>query len=104
MRLVTYYSHLNGLEFLQVHQPALWAGIVKVIEDVDASVCRTKVSKEARTMGHMLYSPIDMNAAMDAAFQALGWNERRTSYWVTSDSRLIRKNDEHARRAAKSRD
>ena len=42
-------------------------------------------------MGHMLYSPIDMNSAMDAAFQALGWNERRTSYWVTSDARLIRK-------------
>ena len=39
----------------------------------------------------MLYSPIAMNAAMDAAFRGLGWNERRTSYWVTSDARMIRK-------------
>ena len=91
MRIVTYYSHLNGLEFLQVHHPSLWAEIEQVIQGVNAEACRTKVSKEFRTMGHMLYSPIDMNSAMDAAFQALGWNERRTSYWVTSDARLIRK-------------
>ncbi len=91
MRIVTYYSHLNGLEFLQVHQPDLWAEIVQVIEGVDASACRTKVSKEVRTMGHLLYSPIAMNAAMDTGFCGLGWNERRTSYWVTSDARLIRK-------------
>ena len=39
----------------------------------------------------MLFSPIAMNAAMDVAFRALGWNERRTSYWVTADARLIRK-------------
>ena len=91
MRIVTYYSHLNGLEFLQVHQASLWAEIEQVIQGVNAEACRTKVSKEVRTMGHMLYSPIDMNSAMDTAFQALGWNERRTSYWVTSDARLIRK-------------
>jgi hypothetical protein len=91
VRTVTYYSHLNGLEFLQVHQPDLWAEIVQVIEGVDATACRTKVSKEVRTMGHVLYSPIAMNAAMDTAFRALGWNERRTSYWVTSNAKLIRK-------------
>jgi hypothetical protein len=91
VRIVTHYSHLNGLEFLQVHQPALWNEIVQVVEGVNAAACRTKESREARTMGHMLYSPIAMNAAMDVAFRARGWNERRTSYWVTSDSKLIRK-------------
>jgi len=91
VRIVTYYSHLNGLEFLQVHQPSLWAEIVRVVEAVDAAACRTKISKEVRTVGQMFYSPIAMNAAMDARFRELGWNERRTSYWVTSDSRLIRK-------------
>nr|WP_294549048.1 BglII/BstYI family type II restriction endonuclease [uncultured Rhodopila sp.] len=91
MRIVTFYSHLNGLEFLQVHQPDLWSEIEHVIGGVDAAACRTKVSKEVRTLGHLLYSPIRMNAAMDSAFRVLGWNERRTSYWVTSDARLIRK-------------
>jgi len=31
-----------------------------------------------------------MNAALDDAFSELGWTERRTSYWVTSDADLIR--------------
>lgn len=91
MRIVELYSHLNGLEFLQVHKPGLWSEIQNVIESVDANACRTKVSKEVRTLGNVLYSPIDMNRAMDHAFSQLGWKESRTSYWVTSDARLIRK-------------
>lgn len=91
MRIVTHYSHLNGLEFLQVHQPGLWAEIQSVIEGVDAASCRTKVSKEIRTKDQLLYSPIAMNKAMSEAFAVHGWKERRTSYWVTSDARLIRK-------------
>ena len=31
MRIVTFYSHLNGLEFLKVHQRALWTEIRNVI-------------------------------------------------------------------------
>lgn len=91
MRIITHYSHLNGWEFLQVHQPGLWAEIQQVIQGVDANACRTKVSKEVRTMGQMFYSPIAMNAAMRTAFKDLGWSERRTNYWVTSDAGLIRK-------------
>jgi hypothetical protein len=82
---------LNGLEFLKVHQPALWHEITQVIGGVDAARCRTKISKESRTLGDLLYSPIDMNKAMDHAFRALGWAETRTNYWVTSDTHLIRK-------------
>lgn len=91
MRIAAYYSHLNGLEFLQVHHSSLWDEIVQIIKRVDASSCRTKVSKEARMMGDLLYSPVDLNAALSAGFKNLGWNQRRTNYWVTSDTRLIRK-------------
>jgi hypothetical protein len=91
VRIVTYYSHLNGLEFLQVHHRKLWAEIRDVIGSVDAAVCRTKVSKEIRTKDKLLYSPIAMNKAMNERFRTHGWTERRTSYWVTSDARLIRK-------------
>ena len=41
--------------------------------------------------GKMLYAPIEMNKAMDAEFQGRGWQESRTSYWVTKDAQLIRK-------------
>lgn len=91
MRIVNYYSHLNGLEFLLVHKPTLWDEITGVIGGLDAGVCRTKVSKEKRTKDKLLYSPIGMNSASSAAFKTRGWGEKRTSYWVTSDAQLIRK-------------
>jgi hypothetical protein len=91
MRIVEQYSHLNGLEYLLVHKPQLWHEIQQVITSIDAEACRTKVSKEKRTKDKVFYSPIDMNKHMSNAFSALGWGERRTSYWVTSNAQLIRK-------------
>lgn len=91
MKIVETYSHLNGIEFLQVHKPNLWSEICNVIETVDAKVCRTKVSKESRTKDKLLFSPVAMNSAIDTSFKHHGWSERRTSYWVTSDAKLIRK-------------
>jgi hypothetical protein len=82
---------LNGLEYLKVHKRKLLAEIEAVIKGADASVCRTKVSKEVRTKDKLLYSPIAMNAAMRNGFKQRGWHESRTSYWVTSDGKLIRK-------------
>jgi hypothetical protein len=89
VRIATYYSHLNGLEFLLVHKPALWQEIQAVIAGVNAAKCRTKISKEARTRDKVLYSPIEMNRAVTVGFRRHDWAERRTSYWVTSDARLI---------------
>lgn len=91
MKIVNYYSHLNGLEFLLVHKEMLWQEIKRVIEGIDAKCCLTKVSKERRTKDRIFYSPIDMNSAMSKAFEDMGWGEQRTSYWVTSDAQLIRK-------------
>jgi hypothetical protein len=91
VRIVEVYSHLNGREFLQVHKPALWDEITGVIGIVDAHACRTKVSKEARSMNELLFSAPAMNSAMKIAFEKHGWHQQRTSYWVTSDAQLIRK-------------
>jgi hypothetical protein len=91
MRIVEHYSHLNGLEYLMVHKPALWEEIKQVIANVDATQFKTKVSKEKTMKGKMLYAPIEMNKAMDKEFQDRGWSESRTSYWVTKDANLIRK-------------
>jgi hypothetical protein len=91
MRIVTYYSHLNGYEFLKVHKPQLWDEIVQSIEAIDAETCKTKVSREKRTLDKLLYSPKAMNAAISAQFSHRDWREERTSYWVTADAKLIRK-------------
>jgi Restriction endonuclease BglII len=91
MRIVETYSHLNGLEYLLVHKKKLWTELKQAIAAVDAEICRTKVSKELRTKDKLLYSPIDMNKAMDAELAQRGWSEERTTYWVTSDANLIRR-------------
>lgn len=64
MKIETYYSHLNGLEFLLVHKPKLWKEIQRVIANADATNCQTKVSKEIRTFGKLLFSPTAMNTAI----------------------------------------
>jgi len=91
MQIIETYSHLNGLEFLLVHKPALWKEIRNVISAVDASKCRTKVSKERTMKGELLFSPIDMNAAFKRLLRAKAWKENRVSYWVTRSEKLIRK-------------
>jgi len=91
MKIAETYSHLNGLEFLLVHQPRLWKEIEKVIISVDAEACRTKVSKEKTMKGRLLCSPIAMNSFFSKLLRAHGWQESRVSYWVTKDEKLIRK-------------
>ena len=91
MKIVTKYSHLNGLEFLLVHKPLLWDEIQSAIATVDAEECRTKISREITKKGQLLYAPKEMNSRMAIQFKGAGWEERRTDYWVTEDARLIRK-------------
>lgn len=92
MRIGSLYSHLNGHEWMLVHQPAIWKEIEGVISRIDAKKCLTKVSEEKTMKGKLLYAPKELNAAFDAEFTALGgWGESRTSYWVTDDHALIRR-------------
>lgn len=90
MKIVQTYSHLNGLEYLLVHNPRLWAEIQEVVNTVDATVCCTKVSKEKTMQGSLLYSPIDMNKAFCGLLNGRGWSESRVNYWVTHSEKLIR--------------
>lgn len=62
-----------------------------MIEAVDAAACLTKVSLERTKKDRMLYSPIDMNILFKQELESRGWAERRTSYYVTDDHRLISK-------------
>ena len=64
MRVVEHYSHLNGLEYLMVHKPHLWQEILDVINSVDATQFKTKVSQEKTMKGKLLYAPKEMNKAM----------------------------------------
>lgn len=91
MKIVERYSHLNGLEYLLVHKKQLWKEIRNVIKSVDASKCKTKISREKTKSGQLLYSPVVMNKEFTVQLNDLGWNQRRVSYWVTRNEKLIRK-------------
>lgn len=91
MRTAAKYSHLNGLEYLLVHQPELWKEIKSTIENIDAEEQRTKVSRERRREGRLLFSPPGLNAQFRSECKSRGWRESRTSYWVTQDSQLVRR-------------
>ena len=90
MQIKAVYSHLNGQEFLLVHRKELWDEIQEVISEIDAEACKTKRSRERTMAGRLLYSPIDMNNAFKSGLQARGWTERRNTFWVASDERLLR--------------
>lgn len=83
------YSHLNGFEWIQYHQKAMWDEIIQVIENINAEDYRTKVSKEKTMLGKKLFSPVALNKKMKTDFEKLGWYESRTNYWVTDDYKLI---------------
>lgn len=91
MRIVKFYSHLNGYEFIKVHKPQLWTEITRIIRGLDAKTCKIKISNEVRTKGAVFYSPVEMNKCMRLGFRKHQWKESRTSYWVTEDAQLIRK-------------
>jgi len=91
MRVGAKHSHLNGLEWILVHRPQVWSEIQTVIGGIDAETYRTKVSREKRTRGKRLYSPVEMNQAFKEAFSGLGWAESRVSYYVCDDADLIRR-------------
>lgn len=91
MRIAALYSHLNGHEWLLVHEPDIWREIERVIASVDAARHKVKVSEEKTMRGKLLYAPTELNKAFGARFRKAGWKDSRTSYWVTDDYNLIRK-------------
>jgi len=91
MKIAEKYSHLNGLEYLLVHHKGLWEEVESVIAEIDAFACKTKESKEVRTLGKFFFSPVEMNKEFMRTLSEKGWAESRVSYWVTRDLSLIRK-------------
>lgn len=85
MEITKKHSHLNGEEWLLVHEKDAYQEILDVIASIDAERCRTKVSKERRMAGKLLYSPGDLNREFDIYFSQQGWESTRYSYYVAHD-------------------
>ncbi len=91
MRIAATYSHLNGLEWLLVHQKRVWKEVQTILHNINATDFKTKISKERTMRGRVLFAPKEINKAVALRFADSGWHESRTSYWVTDDYDLIRR-------------
>lgn len=87
VKIIDTYSHLNGEEYLIARCPDLYNEIRATIQNVDASRCLTKVSKEKTMLGKKLFSPDALNAEFKREFRRIDWHERRYSYHITLDRR-----------------
>ena len=91
MKITKKYSHLNGEEYLIVHHNDIYEEIKGIIEGVDASSYKIKISKEKTMRGKKLYSPIALNQEYKKHFDAKGWEESRYSYYITLNRELMEK-------------
>lgn len=91
MKIVYEHSHLNGLEYLQVHHSDRLKEIKNVIKNVDASIAKTKISKEKNRKGQKLYSPKELNEMFRKEFRKVDWEEHRQTYYATPNENLARK-------------
>ena len=89
MRIGSKYSHLNGEEWLLVHEKESYQEILDVISSIDAEECRTKVSKEKGMRGKRLYSPVELNKEFARHLSDLGWESTRYSYYVSCNSKQV---------------
>ena len=72
MKITQKYSHLNGEEFLIVHQKKLYDEIKAVITSIDVNKLKKKISKEKNKTGTSLFSPKELNRAFKKKFQVHG--------------------------------
>ena len=104
MKIGQVYSHLNGLEFLLVHQSALWDEVRSAVWRVDAEKAFDKISKEKTMVGRRLYSPSALNRLFKMELSPNGWREMRTPYFVNEDLQTTRETvdmrDKEAQRQA----
>ena len=71
------YSFNGGAEAIEQHYPQLLREIEAVIGAIDASICRTKTSKEKTMTGKLLYSPKELNKLFKAQFGARDWHNKK---------------------------
>ena len=85
------YSHLNGEEYLIVHHNELYDEIKNIISAVNADEFKTKISREKTKKVQKLYSPVEINKALDNRFSQQNWKESRYQYYITLNRELMDK-------------
>lgn len=83
MKIIAQFSFKNGKEFIESNHKTELEEIKQIISSVDASILKTKISKEKTMPGKLLYSPIEMNRIFKELFQKKGWKTVRINVETT---------------------
>ena len=76
MIIAAEYSFNDGHSIQETH-PHLLQEVRDIIAAVDASLYKTKESKEITMPGKMLYSPALLNSTFAQGFESKGWQKKR---------------------------
>lgn len=90
VRITSYYSHINGLEYLLVHKPGIWEEIKSVVSYVRTESLLVRwTKKKGRTQ--LGYPPVDLERVFKKRFTELEWRRSRAPHWEVADPRLVGK-------------
>jgi len=84
MKVVAKYSLQNGEKVIKEKYKNELAEIIEIIEEVDATKLKTKMSEEKTMPGDMLYNPGELNNEYDRLFYAKGWEKKRVKCKYTN--------------------
>ncbi len=73
MKIVAYYDFNGGKAAVEKRYPTEYREIQNVISAIDASTCKTKISREITMAEKVLYSPQDLNKAFKSGFSQYQW-------------------------------
>lgn len=77
MRIAGIYSFNNGEKVVESKHALLLEEITSCIETIDASLCKTKISKEKTMPGKKLFSPVQLNEEFKKILYPLEWKSVR---------------------------
>lgn len=73
MRAIELHSHLNGIEHIEVHKPAIWADIQDAIAAVAPAPRATEMSERRTKRGRGIYRARQLNRLFEAELTKRGW-------------------------------
>lgn len=76
MKIVNTYSFKDGEQYIKQHFTKELTEVVEAIENLDATTCLSKESKEKTMKGKLLFSPRDMNDRLKTYLHGKGWTKK----------------------------
>lgn len=90
MQIIEFYSHLNGLEFLNVNKPHLLEEIKKSLSFINIDDIQKKTSKEKTKLKKLLYSPTLIKKNFENYLFSNGWRSHKRDFLISSDIQFMK--------------